>query len=230
MSGDTRERAVHLDWRTKPTDRFVLRWIKRHLSARITPGLAAVPWVRPWMVTLAAAAAGIVSGALFAGGQGGLAGLCAALSQVLDGVDGQLARLAARERPSGAFLDSVMDRYGDTAMIVGLVVYGLRWADPEARGWVVAVGFLALSGSGLISYTTARAGELGILLGAPTLASKGTRTTAMAAGGVGSLLWPWLPVAVVVYLAAHTNAVVLWRLARAHGMTGAGGGGRERTR
>ena len=25
------------DWKTKPTDRFVLRWIKLNLSARITP-------------------------------------------------------------------------------------------------------------------------------------------------------------------------------------------------
>ncbi|UCE26138.1 MAG: hypothetical protein JSW52_07165 [Candidatus Coatesbacteria bacterium] len=40
-----------LDWRNKPTDRFVLRWIKRYLSAPVALLLKHVPFVRPWAVT-----------------------------------------------------------------------------------------------------------------------------------------------------------------------------------
>ena len=39
------------------------------------------------------------------------------------------------------------------------------------------MAFLAISGGSLILYTTARAESLGIALGKPTLASKGTRTS-----------------------------------------------------
>lgn len=44
-----------LDWRNKPTDRFILRWIKRYLSAPVTVLLQRLPFVRPWMVTAASA-------------------------------------------------------------------------------------------------------------------------------------------------------------------------------
>jgi phosphatidylglycerophosphate synthase len=212
------------DWRIKPTDRFVLRWIKCHLSARITPRLCAVAWVRPWMATLGAVAAGVLSGALFAAGWGGPAGLWAAVSQVLDGVDGQMARLTGRQSALGAFLDSVLDRYGDGAMVLGLLAYSL---GPAGAGPVWAIwllGFLALSGTGLVSYSSARAEGLNIPLGGPTLASKGTRVSAVAVGGLGSVLWPWLPEAVLVYLAVHTNGVVLWRVARAWQAATRGGG------
>ena len=39
-------------WKTKPTDRFVLKWIKLNLSARITPRLLVWPWLSPWQITL----------------------------------------------------------------------------------------------------------------------------------------------------------------------------------
>jgi hypothetical protein len=44
-----------LDWRNKPTDRFVLRWIKRYLSAPVTLLLKHLQFVRPWTVTAASA-------------------------------------------------------------------------------------------------------------------------------------------------------------------------------
>jgi hypothetical protein len=38
---------------TKPTDRFVLKWIQCNLSARISPRLTGIEWMRPWMITVA---------------------------------------------------------------------------------------------------------------------------------------------------------------------------------
>ncbi|MFC1836022.1 hypothetical protein ACFL2Q_15100 [Thermodesulfobacteriota bacterium] len=43
---------------TKPTDRFVLKWIKCHLSAQITSRLVHFKWLRPWMITIVAALTG----------------------------------------------------------------------------------------------------------------------------------------------------------------------------
>src|SRR5208283_438293 len=100
-------------WQTKPTDRFVLKWIKINLSAPITPLLVEFRWLKPWMITVASTVIGISSGLTLAVGWGFLAGLLAAAAQILDGVDGQFARFTGRESRAGAFLDSVLDRYTD---------------------------------------------------------------------------------------------------------------------
>ena len=202
-------------WQTKPTDRFVLRWIKIHLSARITPALLNRGWLVPWMITLLAAALGCMAGLVFAMGSGWLAGCIAAVAQILDGVDGQYARLTGRESRGGAFLDSVLDRYADGAMIIGLTIYLIRLPSSLPTGWLIFLGALALIGSNLISYSTSRAEGLGLSLGKATLASKGTRTVALILSGWGSLLWPPLPIAALLYLGLHTNAVVVSRLIRA---------------
>jgi phosphatidylglycerophosphate synthase len=203
-------------WRTKPTDRFVLRWIKVHLSARISPRLVSVPWMRPWMITVSASALGVVAGVVFALGSGWIAGCIAAVGQVLDGVDGQFARLTGRQSARGAFTDSVLDRYADGAMVIGATVYLLR-LPPSLPAWVLLLlGSLALIGGNLISYSTARAENLSIDTGPPTLASKGTRTAALILGAWGSALWPAMPLLSIFYLAVHANAVVLRRIVRAH--------------
>jgi phosphatidylglycerophosphate synthase len=202
------------DWRTKPTDRFVLRWIKVHLSAPISPHLARWPWLRPGMITLASAGLGAAAGTIYALGRGWPAGCVAALAQVLDGVDGQVARLRGSASRAGAFWDSALDRYADGAMVIGTSVFLGRGEHPAPLGLLIPLGGLALIGSNLISYTSARAEALGLALGAPTLASKGTRSAVMILGAWGTLLWRHLPLLGLAYLAVHTNLEVARRLRR----------------
>lgn len=199
-------------WKNKPSDRFVLRWIKYRLCARISPALARVPGLAPWMLTAASAALGVTAGALFALRLGWQAGLVAAASQILDGADGQVARLTGRATRAGAFLDSVLDRYADGAMVIGLTVYAMRLGTAIPVWLLLAVGFLAISGSNLMSYGQARADSLGIDLGALSLASKGTRTTIVVLCGIGSAAWRPLPVAALCYLAVHPNVETARRL------------------
>ena len=202
-------------WKTKPSDRFVLKWIKCHLSARITPRLVRVKWLRPWMITVSSATLGVLAGVVFAMGWGWMAGLVGGASQILDGVDGQFARITGRQSTGGAFWDSVLDRYSEGAMQIGLIVYLIRLPAPIPVWYVVALGFLALIGSSLISYSDARAEVLEIRLGKPTLASKGTRMTVMILSGLGSPIWVLLPVVALGYLALHPNVVVAIRLVKA---------------
>jgi CDP-diacylglycerol--glycerol-3-phosphate 3-phosphatidyltransferase len=145
------------------------------------------------------------------------AGIIAAISQVLDGVDGQLARLTGRSTRAGAFLDSVFDRYADLAMVMGTLFYLIRipLPHPITLPVVFAVGFLAFVGSTAISYTTARAAELGLGLGRPTLASKGTRMTAMVLCALAAAAWEPAPLVALAYLAVHTNAAVVRRAVKA---------------
>lgn len=203
------------NWQTKPSDRFVLRWIKTRLAARITPHLLPYAGLRPWMITLSAAFLGISAGLVLALGWAWTAGCLAACGQVLDGVDGQFARLTERQSRGGAFWDSVLDRYADGAMVVGIVIYLIRLPFPWPAWVVISFGYLALTGSNLISYTSARAENLQIELGKPTLASKGTRTAVMIVTIWGSVFWPGMPIVALLYLVTHTQLAVIQRLFRA---------------
>ena len=165
------------------------------------------------MITLCSMLVGMAAGAIFGAGWGWTAGVLAAVSQVLDGVDGQFARLTGQQSEAGAFLDSVLDRYTDGALVIGLTIFVYR--SGGLSPWTAAiVGTMALIGSGLISYSTARAETLGIDLGKPTLASKGTRTSVMIVSGLLSPFSSLFPVLALLYLALHTNVEVFCRILR----------------
>jgi phosphatidylglycerophosphate synthase len=203
---------VASDWKTKPTDRFILKWIKINLSSRVTITVIKWNWLKPWMITVLSMINGMFAGVLFAFGAGFFGGVFASLAQVLDGVDGQVARLREQATAAGAFLDSVLDRYSDGTLVIGLTIFNLR-NDLNLDQWhILILGTFALLGSGLISYSSSRAASLRIGLGRPTLASKGSRTAVVAFSGLLSPISSLVPLFALFYLAIHTNAVVLYRI------------------
>lgn len=107
-------------------------------------------------------------GIIYATGIGWLTGLTVATSQVVDGIDGQYARLRDRQSPAGAFWDSLLDRFADGAMMIGMVLYLVRLSDAMPLWIIIVFGSLALVGSNGVSYSTSRAENLGIDLGRPT--------------------------------------------------------------
>jgi len=141
--------------------------------------------------------------------------LVSAAAQVMDGADGQLARLTDRVTAKGAFLDSVLDRVTDFAIVFGLIIYSMRSiagtaiAGFEISGtWILAVGCGAAIGASQVSYATARAQALGLDYRRPEYAGKGTRTTAIVLAGLLSPLWLHAPLAALLYLAVHPNLAV----------------------
>ena len=211
------------EWKTKPTDRFVLKWIKLRLSARITPRLAKIDRVRPWMCTVFSAGIGFLAGVVYGLGAGWGAAILGAVSQVMDGVDGQLSRLTGRSSALGAFLDSVLDRYADGGMMIGSAVFAVRFDDAIPVWAVLGVGTLAFIGANLVSYASARAQGLGLDIGPPTLASKGTRMSAMVIGAAVSPFWVHAPFVILCYLALHSHAALGRRLLKASAGTGGDG-------
>lgn len=75
------------------------------------------------------------------------------LAALFDLVDGPVARLSNRVSSFGGFLDSVMDRYSDLILMMGLLVY---YASINRFGYIVLTA-VAMSGSVMVSYTRARA-------------------------------------------------------------------------
>jgi CDP-L-myo-inositol myo-inositolphosphotransferase len=66
-------------------------------------------------------------------------GLLVWAGSVLDGVDGESARLQVRDSAAGALLDGVLDRVADTAVLAGLAM----WAVRDEVSADVAVGLCA---------------------------------------------------------------------------------------
>ncbi len=99
----------------------------------------------------------------------------------LDLFDGGLARLTGTESPFGALLDSVFDRLGEAALLVGLGIYGLRFVSDDDQLLFVLVVLLALVFSQGVSYLRAR----GEGLGAFTRSGLMTRTERVIILGLG---------------------------------------------
>ena len=88
-----------------------------------------------------------------------LAGIAIFLIVPLDALDGALARKTGRDKSSfGAFLDSTSDRIAEIILFGGYLVYFTNEGNP----WLVAVTYLALTGSLMVSYTRSRAEALGL--------------------------------------------------------------------
>lgn len=100
-------------------------------------------------------------GVLFGYGMFFKAGLLMILANIFDMFDGQVARLRGRVTRFGAFFDSVIDRYSDIIVFVGIMVFYARNTGGHST-LLVAVTGLALVGSVMISYSRARAESLDI--------------------------------------------------------------------
>ncbi|HKE29946.1 MAG TPA: CDP-alcohol phosphatidyltransferase family protein [Bryobacteraceae bacterium] len=72
---------------------------------------------------------------------------------LFDMVDGRVARETNRVTRFGGFFDSVIDRYSDLALLMGLLVY---YGSIGRPGYVILTG-VVMTGSVMISYTRARA-------------------------------------------------------------------------
>ena len=149
----------------KPLDGAIAARLNRTLSQRVvTPALLAlVPRITPNQVTLIAFAVAVAAAAAFAVGAPIAAAVLVALASVLDGSDGEVARLTYRSSPYGAFLDAVLDRAGDGILFIGAAIYlatDTQLSDLLGGAQVpfaLAVGGAALVGHLLVSYTTAKA-------------------------------------------------------------------------
>jgi CDP-diacylglycerol--glycerol-3-phosphate 3-phosphatidyltransferase len=83
-------------------------------------------------------------------------GLVIILAGMFDMLDGEVARFSRTESRFGAFYDSVVDRYSDTIILQGLMVY---YARRQMLDYVVLVGVVFM-GAVLTSYARARAESL----------------------------------------------------------------------
>lgn len=136
----------------KPSDGFVSRYINRPVSKIFTKFLLKTN-IQPNHITIFCFTFSIMGALLFfMGGYLNLliGAILAQLASILDGCDGEVARLKFLETEFGGWFDAVLDRYADAFLLFGLTYYTYHAIGHPV---MIFIGFLAIIGSLINSYT-----------------------------------------------------------------------------
>lgn len=136
---------------------FINFYFRNYFIWVVTPlwRLLLASGLRANAVTGVAAGLGASSGVAVACGRFALGGWLFLLSGILDALDGRLARAHGEVAPSGTIVDSVLDRYADSLLLMGLAWY-------FRASWVLLPTLATILGTSLIPYVRAKAEALGV--------------------------------------------------------------------
>lgn len=109
--------------------------------------------IHPNVLTFLGLVINAVAAVLLAAGKFLAAGLVMMTGGLFDMVDGRVARETNRVTAFGGFFDSVVDRYSDLVLLMGLLVY---YATIN-RFFYIVLTAVVMTGSVMVSYTRARA-------------------------------------------------------------------------
>jgi len=119
-----------------------------------------------------------------------------------DTLDGVLARTYQQASVFGGFLDSMLDRYADSAVYIGIIIGGL--CDP-------VIGLVAVAGSFMVSYSRAKAEAIGIKMESIGIAERPERIIILAVATLSAVFWlPAMNLGIIL-LAVLSNFTVLQR-------------------
>ena len=158
--------------------------------------------VRPNHLTVLGLGVSIAAAYVFSVGRLRWGAALLAVAGLFDFFDGAVARLAGSDSDYGAFLDSVVDRYSDLAVLLGILVFYEKAAD--TLGAVLTMATLA--GTFMVSYTKARAQSIGVSCEIGVM-ERPERLIALIAGATFHLLTP-----VMALLALLTNLTAIQRI------------------
>ena len=132
----------------------------RSVARRVAQIFVRTP-ITPNMLTLFGFVLNVAVAALLATGHLVAGGVMMIVAGLFDLLDGALAKITNQTSAFGEFLDSVVDRYSEAVVLLGLLIY--YYQQVEERGLIeVVLIYATLFGSMMISYTRARAEGLGI--------------------------------------------------------------------
>ena len=138
--------------KSKGNDGPISRHLNRRFSIRISRLLSGYN-ITPNQITLVSFILSLIASVFIA--QGSylwllIGGTLAQLSSIIDGCDGEIARLKIMQSEFGAWFDAVLDRYAD-AFLLSSLCYHVYKQTPHSM--VLFLGLMALLGSFMVSYT-----------------------------------------------------------------------------
>ena len=191
----------------------------RHLVTLLIRPLARLG-VTPNTLTLIGLLLSILTAAIIAQGYLVAGGLLVLFAGIFDMFDGAMARVCNTATTFGAFFDSTLDRYSESIILLGMLVYALQrpdlhdlfWPFAREQFWMITVIFIAVVGSLMVSYTKARAEGLGLECKTGLLA-RPERVVILALGLIsGTSIWALALLAVFSQVTAIERIVHVWRI------------------
>jgi len=205
----------------KPADGVISRHINRKVSTRIfTPLILRLHQnVTPNQVSILSFAVAILGALLFFLSHPLVGAIFVQLASILDGCDGEIARLKIMGTRIGGFVDTMLDRYADVFTLIGVYYYSstLSLSDKELFGVyfnpsaLVFIAMAAIIGSLMVSYTSARAK---LDLNRELKGNRDLRLFLIFCGGLFSSIHPLSLSFTLLILALMTNSIVVYRSIR----------------
>ncbi len=148
---------VDADVARRPASKLLGRYLRHFFMWMVGPYERTLINLRisPNVITLASVGTALGSAIAFSQGWFATGGWMYLLTGILDIFDGRVARATGRVTVSGAYFDSVMDRYAEILVFGGLAYF---YRD----SWVLFLVLSASLGSVMVSYTRARGESLGV--------------------------------------------------------------------
>ncbi|WP_456432242.1 NTP transferase domain-containing protein [Thermosulfuriphilus sp.] len=146
--------------RQKPTDGPVARYLNRPISLLITERFLLNRNISPNQISLFCFFLSLLAAGIFClpfKASLALGGIVAQMASIIDGCDGEVARLKYLESPFGGWLDRVLDRYADALIILG---FSLSQYLHRPDNLLLGLTFGAFVGSFMVSYTAPGYDEL----------------------------------------------------------------------
>ncbi len=146
------EKALLHSLRGKSNDGPISHWLNRPISTRISKFLVNFDII-PNQISFFSFVLSLIAVGLFAIGNYlflALGGIIAQFASIIDGSDGEVARLKYLFSDYGGWFDAVLDRYADAFLLFGLTWYTY---NQNLSPWALVIGFFAIIGSFMLSYT-----------------------------------------------------------------------------
>lgn len=166
-----------IDMRLRPRIQWFLKPIGRFL-ARIG--------VSPTFMTLVGLVIAVAGAIVIGVGALAWGGVIALVGSAIDGLDGSVARAAGRVTARGAYLDAVIDRLGEIAVLTGLAI------SQRGDARILLLTTLSMGAALMIPYVRAKADAVGVE-GRSGIMGRAERvilvTVGLVTGFVEPMLW-----------------------------------------
>ncbi|GAC1318844.1 MAG: hypothetical protein NVS2B16_29830 [Chloroflexota bacterium] len=194
--------------------RVLQSWARRVAENIVTP--LARRGVTPNVVTVLGFLFNVVTAGVIARGHLSTGGFLLFGAGLFDMLDGALARVTSRQTVFGAFLDSLLDRYSEAAILLALIFQ----FTVRHETFTVLLVYIVAVGSILISYARARAEGLGL----EAKVGVAPRPERILILGFGLLFQERTTIAALIILALLTHLTAMQRLYSVWNQTRSDGG------
>ena len=189
-------------------DGLVSKYINRPISRPLTKLILHFwPNCNPNLISIISALTGIVGSIFFFMNFPLLGGVMIQIASIIDGSDGEVARANGRTSFFGGFFDSVIDRYVDVFIFIGLTFYSL---NTLMITHAFLLGIITITGAYSISYTAAKVELKEGINFSRTIQGRDTRLFLVFLSGICAFFTDWaIPICLIsISILTHVSVIL----------------------